>query len=401
MFENIVAERIRKENSIVNDLAEINSASLDKSGLSDFTKSFLKYDVPDFQNKEDIENRIEKSNKLYFNYVIRPKWTLITFLFGNFESRPPAEIISKLDIFPFYKFYSNAIVSFIKDNFQIFITKTEASKIIDETNDVIREKLAADISNAKIKNFFIQLFNLKYGEQSEHNLESTIPYPLIKIFLEDKSYQDYRKKFEVIKNLNENYEISLKDIIKILTGKYNVAEDFKPHEEEKKPVEIILETKINETKIDETLTDKPEIGITKKEPEEQIKKEEAKSQGEEIIIKPIEKPESGKSNIYSEELIQASEEVKKINSDEDKKVIDNEITKLFNPRQLKKISAKVFASDEKDTEKSFEKIKEFKSWKETSNYLKVIFDENKVDIYNSDVYNFVNALNEYFKEREK
>ncbi len=51
-------------------------------------------------------------------------------------------------------------------------------------------------------------------------------------------------------------------------------------------------------------------------------------------------------------------------------------------------------------EKSFEKLSECRSWKEASNHLKNIFQNNEVDIYNKEVITFVNVLNEYFKKLE-
>ncbi|MEZ4689608.1 MAG: hypothetical protein R3A12_05260 [Ignavibacteria bacterium] len=42
----------------------------------------------------------------------------------------------------------------------------------------------------------------------------------LKIFLEDKSYPDFVDKFSVVKDLDFHTELSLKDITKILTGKY-------------------------------------------------------------------------------------------------------------------------------------------------------------------------------------
>jgi hypothetical protein len=46
-----------------------------------------------------------------------------------------------------------------------------------------------------------------------------------------------------------------------------------------------------------------------------------------------------------------------------------------------------------------DKLSEFKTWKEASRYLKEIFSNNNVDIYNKDVLKFVNVLNDYFKKK--
>jgi hypothetical protein len=386
MFENFVLEKIHKEKNIIQNTEILSRDDIINSELSDFSKNYLIYDFPEQTDKNEFLSRIEKSNKLYFNYVTRPGWTLLTFLFGNFESRPPNEIINRLNIFPFYKFYVDAISGFIKGNFQIFVTKAEAKSIIDETNKAIYEKLANGISNVKIKNFFLQSFILKYNDESNYNLESTIPYALIKIFLEDKSYSDFIKKFEAAKITDDGREISLKDIIKILTDKYNVPEKIEMKNDEKIPIEINIDSEEQANTPDiYPVEEKP--GIQKEDP---VKEE------------PDKKSETGK--IYSEELIKANSKL----TPEEKNDVEygseitrnSELKKLFDEKQFQKILEKVYNSDMIYREKSFNKLENLKTWKDASKYLKEIFKVNEVEIYNKSVVNFVNVLNEYFKNKE-
>jgi hypothetical protein len=217
---------IERETQIYNDLRaslhtddKITQEKIVKSSLSEFTKNYIFSMVEDVNDHEQVIDRISKANKLRFNYAIRPKWTLLTYMFGNYESRPPSDIAKKLEVFPFYNFYIDSINDLLKDNFSIFITRNEISLLIDETNKAIYRKLTSDINNAKIKNFFLQIYQLSYGEH-ELNLESTIPYSFIKIFLNDKYYFDLEKKFQLVKGINDEYEISLKDVIKVLMNKY-------------------------------------------------------------------------------------------------------------------------------------------------------------------------------------
>ena len=248
MFESFVFNKIENENLIIKNLLEtipageyLTRIQILNSSLSDFTKNYLLYEFNEKTDSNEFIQKITKSNKLYFNYTIRPKWTLQTFLFNNFESRPPTEIVKKLNLFTFYSFYSDAIKDFITDNFQIFITKGEVTSIIDHTNEAIHKKLTGDINNAKIKNFLLQIFLLKYDSESNYNLESTIPFSFIGIFLEDKSFLDLEKKFGVIKGLNNETEISLKDIIKVMTDKYNVPEKQEVTETVQVPVNKVIE----------------------------------------------------------------------------------------------------------------------------------------------------------------
>jgi len=367
MFEKFVQGKIEYENDIVQNLTEISRESIVKSNLSEFTKSYI---LGDFSPKIDVETlltKIEKSNKLYFNFTIRPKWTLLTFLFNNFESRPQKEILKKLDTFPFYKFYADSISNFINDNFQIFTTKGEISAVIDDTNKAIYNKLTTDITNQKIKNFFLQLFKLKYDNESNYNLESAIPYSFIKIFLIDKNYFDLEKKFHKLSNFHYELEISLKDIIKVLMDKFSNIE--KKQEQMPEPVKSI---KTEPLKTKDVLPVVIEFAEEKTEPKV----------------------------IYSEDLLKAADEEEALDAvilpvDKVKNIKD-----LFDERLTQKILNKVYSSDVIYKERSFEKLSNHKTWDEATNHLKEIFQINRVDIYNKDVIKFVDVLNGYFKKME-
>ena len=369
MFEKFVNGKISTENDIADKLIDLSKESILKSSLSDFTKNFLINDFDNIKDEDELKEIIAKSNKLYFNFTIRPKWTLLTFLFNNFESRSPNDLLKKLNYFPFYKFYSDSIKNYIEENSPIFVTRSEVQKIIDTTNNVILEKLNNEISNLKIKNFFLQLFLLKYENESKYNLESSVHYSFIKIFLEDKSYRELGKKFNNIKDLTDDSEINLKDIIKILTDKYvNI---------EKSPDEIIVQ-------------DKNKIKTPDKE----------KKDAEEIVIKEIE-PEK-KKVIYSEELVKEAENKTEKNEQEvvREDVDIKGIPGLFDGKHNERILEKIYSSDLIKKQKSFDKLELSKNWTDASKHLKEIFRNNNVDIYNKDVVLFVNILNEYFKRME-
>ena len=379
MFEEFVQNKIDRENEIVFNLSEITKEQIVKSDLSDFTKNYFLTEFDPHSGRDEIAEQISKSNKLYFNYTIRPKWTLQTFLFKNFESRPPNDLLNKLNYFPFYKFYSDSIQSFINESSPIFVTKTELSSIIDNTNKAIYGKLTNDISNIKIKNFFLQIFLLKYESEINYNLESSVPYSFIKIFLEDKSYHQLTEKFTSTKDIHEDAEISLKDIIKILTDKYSSAtkEETSSHEYHEIVPDIPGKEKVN-----------GEITKAEKQVEVELTDEVLKTK-EEIPI-------------YSEELSQAQKESHETDAEAEKNIsfhIKN-IKDLFDDKQSEKILDRIYNSDLLKRERSFDKLSSYKTWFEASNHLKEIFLSNEVDIYNKEVVKFVNKLNEYFKNQE-
>lgn len=428
MFENIVDSWTEKESGILDNLYKslksseyINRIMILNSDLSEFTKNYILYEFDEESSSEDLKSRISKANKLYFNYALRPKWTLQTFLFNNFESRPPNEILKKLNIFTFYNYYSDSIRDEIKDNFQIFITKTELTSIIDSVNLSIYDKLSQEINSIKIKNFLLQLFLIKYEKESEYNLESAIPYSFVKIFLEDKSYTDFTNKFSVIKNLDSHTELSLKDIIKVLTDKYLLT---KTSEKKETPVSPDLsDYEIEDFKI------KKEKAINEIPENVEIEKTPAGDDDPEIVINPVTKiltgnidltekinepvetdktkKLSGKLETKSKTVLDEKEKSKaKKSPEEDVKVQSpafgkNAIGLLFDEKSTDRILKKIYKTDIILMDMSFTKLKNCKSWNEATTVLKQLFKKNDVDLYNKDVVFFVDQLNEYFKNKQK
>lgn len=461
MFENIVDSWTEKESGIIDNLYKslkngdyVNRIMILNSDLRDFTKNYLLYEFDEESTPEELKSRISKANKLYFNYALRPKWTLRTFLFNNFESRPPNEILKKLNIFTFYNYYSDSIKDAMKDNFQIFITKSELSSIIDSVNLSIYEKLSTDINSIKIKNFLLQLFLIRYENESDYNLESTIPFSFLKIFLEDKSYPDFVDKFSVVKDLDSHTELSLKDITKILTGKYITTGS--PDAEETTDINDESDDKVNKDDETESKKIKPDSKENITIEDEEVKEIKPDIESEiliedydpkpEFTIKPMKGAGSKKIELTDKsERSNVADTDKKVNIDKndtadslkDKTKIKtgsseenkdkektgllkkgilkkskeedvtenkhtsekNEISILFDEKRSEKILKKIYKSDLILMDMSFSKLKNCNSWEEASTQLKQVFKRNDVDIYNKDVVFFVDKLNEYFKNK--
>ncbi len=395
MLESLVEKKIAAEKDEVRDIELITKDVILKKNLSDFTRNYIVNDVTQTADTSELLQKIEKANKLYFNYAIRPKWTLLVFLFNDFESRPPSEILKKLNLFPFYNYYADAVRNFITDNFQIFVTKSEVTAIIDSTNKIIYEKLSTEIGSTKIKNFFLQIFKFKYGDEPNWSLESTIPFSLVRIFLEDKSFGDLLNKFKATGAFSDSTEISLINIVKVLTDKYSVParEQTPPNltgpaklPEEKKPVEPTKPVEEKKSVVQTPVKEKERKVIYDKSKEEVKKSQEAVTE----------------RKIYSDQLIKASEErtSKEVKEKKNEAGSRSSLKILFDEKQLDRISSKIYNKSLISMDKSFEKLNHYKTWFEASNHLKEIFKNNRVDIYNKDVITFVDMVSEFYKDRE-
>jgi len=357
MFENIIDKRFNTEIKSIEFLNDFTPQGIFNSKLDLFTKSFLSVEAGKIKNRIELESLIGKAIRLQINYAIRPKWTILNYIFVDKDSQFPETVASKISIFKFYKYYEEAVNSYLKESGAITVMRNRVKEIIDDTDSMIHDKLLTNPTAIKTKNFFLQIFKLKYSDITEINLESSVPFGYIRIFLEDKLFTGILEKFNAIKNLDDTKEIDLKTIIKIINGKYVSDDDFNA---------IELGISFEDTFESVNYESEPAGKSHEEEPFEQTF--EVKEDTE--VITPEEEPEGGK------------------------------IARMFKKDELERIDKKIFKNDKINMFKSFEVLENFSNWDDASDYLKKLFKENKVDIYNKDVVLFVDLLNSFYEKAE-
>jgi len=376
MLTNIFQKRIKECKNRLESIKTIQKEHIWQLGLPEYIQEFI-YNIPTTNSltKNELLQHCEKAIKLFINYTLRPKWTLINFLFGQTESQLSSKIFEQLKIFPFYNFYINAISDLVSETPSSVIMKVSVEKVIDDINSSIYEGLILNPDSTKVKNLFLQVYKLKYGDTSEILLDCSVPYKFISLFLNDKGFKTFLIKFKIISDLSDDTEIDLKTLIKILTNKYEPISIEDPKEkidnfnEEKE----IQNNEDNHNKLTQTTHLSVPKSITlsnKKSFFEKVKR---------LFKKIIPK-----------------KTVKEIHKLSDKKIINTQ--EIFTASELEVITKLVFQSDKTKMETFFEHINKLKNWDEVVTYLKTIFTLNNVDIYNSKVSKFVDKLNNQFTE---
>lgn len=418
MFENLVREKINSEKKKVIGLFPVSRDNVRKSELSPFVKNFIFNETQEITENDFLDELIEKGVKLMFNYTIRPKWTMLNYVYGSMESKSDNELRHKLKVFTFYKFYPDTILNYLDEETHLYVSKGKVELLINDTNEVLYNKLTTDISGVKIKNFLLNVFKLKYENEADINLESAIPFSFIKIFLEDKDYNDLLEKFGIIPSLKENTLVSYKDIIKVLTDKYT-AHETKHEEKTEEKTEEKIEPK-EEVKTDAQSDDEVfEPIIIPEQPQEKIEKEKIEVELPKKEIKEEKTPKKEinytKYDIYSDDLVKErdakekeekekeSEEETEIFTESDENEIGDQyqIKRLFNEKELNTLRDKVYGGSKTAMRNSFRELAKSDSWKEASSHLKNLFNEQKVNIYNKQVVKFIDALQEHFNSKEK
>ncbi len=365
MFEQITDRRYKEAESIVNGLNELSLESLATCGLNDFTKTFIINDAGIPASKSELLSIIGKSVKLHLNYCIRPKWTLLNYIFGNYDSRGIQDIAGKIEIFTFYSFYTEPILDICKDENYVSVPRTVIEDVINQVNDDIHSKLINDTSSLKVKNFFLQVFRFKYGDNTEISLDMSIPFSFVRLFLEDKGYSDILALFYEAGVKDDDEDLELKNIIKIVSGKLKGSVLSK------------------ENSIRDENREKVVVTLTKDIPAPPAVA--PRSAEQETPPAPV-VPEPESSDISSEFEIKEEEKVDHLRSH-------------FKEEEIKSISKRVFKGNKYVMQDALLEIEKLNNWREATEYLKTIFINNKVDIGDKLVILFVDVLNDYFEKR--
>lgn len=379
MFEQITDKRLKDAVEIVNNLRDYSADTIISSRLSDFIKSFIINDGGKFSNKEELIKIIEKAVKLNLNYCLRPVWTIINYLFGSFDSKQNSEILKKTDIFTYYSFYTESIKEVASDGHYLSIKRFLVEEIIHQLNSDIYSKLTTEPTSLKIKNFFLQVFKLKYGDSAEISLDMSVPFSFIKLFLEDKGYNDLIDMFNKAGISNDDEEIELKTIIKVITGKINNIKEVYKHEDipavQTLDVEPVPPEKGAEILAPESPPEMPaKETVSKKEPVNTFSNTSTK---EDMFV-----PQSI-SNEFEEK----------------EEIPEKHLRFHFKDDEIKAIAKKVYKGNKYLLLDSLLEMEKLKNWREATDFLKEIFINNKVNIGDKSVIMFVDVLNDYFEKR--
>lgn len=372
MWNTILQKRLDECKDKLKGIKLVEKKDLEQQGLPEYIRDFIyNASTSDSLTNTDVIIFCEKAIKLFINYTLRPKWTLLNFLFGKTESQSSNRILKQLKILPFYNFYINAISDLILETNSPTVTRIAVEQEIDSVNRSIYEGLLLNPDATKIKNLFLQVYKLKYGDTANILLEHSVPYSFISLFLSDKNFKTLLVKFKIISDLSEDTEIDLKTLIKILTNKYESENSQDRQEQTDTDIKSGLLSDTNES-ID---TSRPSIT-------NQTTSTKQKSFWE--AIRKLSKKISSRKPTTNKLLIKENQ-----NSD---------AKELFTSSELETITKLIFQSDNAKADEFFRHINKMETWDEVTSLLKTVFTLNKVDIYNSNIVNFVDKLNHLFTE---
>jgi len=403
MFQDFAKRKFRDYISMLEFPAgRITFERIWNSSLPPFIISFIENYIPKHNlpiEKKEFEELLDKAIVFNINYIIKPKNTLLKFLFGELETRPAAYLLNRTKYFQFYGYYITNIEDFIAVNSLEVVSYNQVAHLLNEVNRSIYEEISGPNSEAHRMNL-VKLLYYFFHDLGENNpINIKLPRKILSAYFADKGYTEIKKKIdgffsdeifiqeavelmdpEVKKTQKDTGDNSISDEeIKKIVSKAKT--DFINKENADKEIEKIL-------KADEPLEeDITRLNITL------IREQEAQLPAAEKNTLIID------DEIYSDDLLFASKfsTIKPPAEPDNKEKRKRLIEDLFcETSYRKKIIRKIFSKDEDEFTEKVNLILNKNNWDEAVTEIEALFSSRKIDFYSDAAVKFVDIFQNHF-----
>lgn len=387
------------------------------SPLPPFITSFLENYFPSHStpiDKKDFEDVLNKAIIFNINYIIKPKSTLLKFLFGGRETRPASYILNRLKYFQFYGYYITNIEDFIAVNSPEFVSCNQIEHLLNEVNRSLYAEISGNNKTAHRMNL-VKLLYYFFHDLGENNpINIKLPKKILSSYFSDKGYSEIKKKIdgffsdeifiqEAVELIDpENKKLPKEPVYDEDTEKqinnliFKARADF--ISKENSDIEIGRILKSDEPVNDALNDDIPEINIRlirQQESEKNLTSKPKKTA--EVISLP--KMSINEDEIYSDDLLFATQfsEIEPPAPPSSEELRKRLIDDLFcESTYRKKIIKRIFRKNEDEFKIQVNKILDSGTWREASTVIDELFKVKKVKLFSDEAVKFVDIFQNHF-----
>ena len=330
--------------------------------------------------QHDFTLMLDHAVHFQFNFLCRPQWTLLNFIFENQRRRPTSEIRRRLRYCVDYSYFSEIIKRFIEDRGLAEMTYEEFTDLLEKIDQEIVSRHSS-IELALMTRPILRFIESAQLSPPTKLSESTIPINAAIVFFEDKKLNDIKERLESERDRNELANISLGQLANFIEKVRSKNEDAQ--------VEF-PEEHLEEAQAEKRPEEQPPASVAPSE-EEQASKAPVKVfsdfEEDEAFMAPQElmtEPQAGEDNggpFSAEALVN--------------------LHSLFSPSEEKTFIKKVFQKDELMFRESLDQLNTMTDWKEASQYLKDMYLTNDIDPFSEVAILFTDKVQRRFLPGEE
>ncbi|HEY4612896.1 MAG TPA: hypothetical protein VII11_07940 [Bacteroidota bacterium] len=166
-------------------------------------------------DQKDFDALLDEAVHFQFNYLCRPQFTLMNFLFENRRRAPVADIERKLDYCVEYGYYREIIRRYITDNGLAKIAYEEFETLLEKIDrEIIRQHTSWELARM-LKSLFA-FIDAGLPDAHKKQGEPTLPVNAAVVFFEDKKQNDIQERLERERDANSLSEITVQELADII-----------------------------------------------------------------------------------------------------------------------------------------------------------------------------------------
>ncbi len=326
-------------------------------------------------DQDEFEALLDQAVHFQFNYLCRPQWTLMNFLFENQRHVPTADIERKLRYCADYSYYGEIIKRYIIERGLAEVAYEEFKSLLEKIDSLIIAQHSSK-ELAKMTRPLIAFVEAGLPVTRAKDAEPTLPINAAIVFFEDKNLTAIQNQLEEERDRSGVTEITIRQLA-------NIIERVLP------PREEVEKSEVPEVK-------EANLEASKKEIDKKYKAAENETNLASTIeqMSSISSGEQNLSGIDDEDLQVA--ELKPIVLEENQKLEAEDIYSLFSPADQKLFIRKIFKKNELAFHETLDALNNIRTWEEASLFLDQMFMTHNVDPFSKGAIQFTDKIFAYY-----
>lgn len=145
------------------------------------------------------------------NFLVRPKWALVKFIFEEESHRTAAEIKQILNYIYFYQYLKKIIISYLNNKKIISLNSTEFVELLNKIDVLTIQSNFPDMLSSSLKSM-AEFFNIGGVQKTK------IPFNAIQIFLDEKGLENHLSRLRDVYSDDASSRLEYNDVLKLLTS---------------------------------------------------------------------------------------------------------------------------------------------------------------------------------------
>ncbi len=329
--------------------------------------------------QHDFDIMLDHAVHFQFNFLCRPQWTLLSFIFENQRRKGASEIERKLRYCLDYPYYTEIIERYMEERGVAEMTYEEFSTLLEKIDrEIVSEHSSVEL--ALMARPMLKFIEAGQPRLTDSSADSRIPINAAIVFFEDKKLNDIKERLEKERDLNEMGDITLHllaDFIeKVRTGNEEATVEFPRNRAQPAPADT------------ETRTQERSGVGSAPSTESFFKKQPSKLYSdfydEEPMALPVEPP-PGPEKVGNVPAPRNGGELADIHT-------------LFTPSEQKAFVRMIFRRDDVEFREAVDRLNALADWTEAAEYLKELFVANDVDPFSEEAILFTDKIQSRFTQ---